>query len=131
VCRVGGDRWDRCFHAVESLGIELLLIEPELQLEFPAQLASLPSKALSQRQLAHPLQDAADTDLGLVDVALHLDQRRRQFCRSPIGIEKRVGGVLPALVANPAAGTLRVLDEAVTIEVSKRIDPVQRAERRR
>ena len=74
---VGRDGGDRRLVPVESLGVELLGIEPELQLEAPAKLGGFARQPFGQRGLAEPLQDATQPDLRLIDVTLDFDQRRR------------------------------------------------------
>ena len=72
--RVGGDGRDRRLVPVESLRIELLAVEPVSQLETAAKLGGLARQPLRHHRLAEALEDPAESDLGLVDVALDLDQ---------------------------------------------------------
>src|SRR2546430_13977579 len=126
--RIRGDRWDLDLLPVESLRIELLAVEPERQLEATPELGRLPRKPLGHHRLAEALEDAAQPHLRLVDVTLHLDERHRQLHPASIRIEQRVVRVLPTLVAHAAAGALRILDEAVMVQIAVEVDPLEGAQ---
>ena len=126
--RVGGDRGNRHFLPVEPLRIELLAVEPERQLEAAAELGRLARQPLGHDRLTEALEDPTESDLGLVDIALHLDERHRQLNRASIRIEQGVVRVLPTLVAHATTGALGVLDEAVLVRVAVEVDPFEGAQ---
>ena len=67
--------------------------------------------------------------LGVENVPLDFDQGRRERGQAAVDVRERVARILPALVAEPGVHDARVLDEAVPVDVSKAVDPIQGGQR--
>ncbi len=91
------------------------------------ELRSLALEPLGELRLAPDVaRDLGQPELCVVHVALHLDGRDRGVGEAPVVKALRIAGVLPRLVREPAVRPPRVLDEAVPVEVTVPVDPLQR-----
>jgi len=97
----------------EAVGTELLV--PERLLELAPQALGFQREPGRQLQVFPVRRQPRRHAVGEVDVARHLAQRDRRLGERPVGVEHRVVGVLPALVAQAARAPAAVFDEAVAV----------------
>ena len=125
MARVAAHRLHLALVAVEGLGVEAALRHPEHGVELGLERVGLPLQLGGDLLPAQGAEVAGQPRLGVVDVALDLDQGRGQRRLLAVGADQGVVGVLPALVAHPQGGVLRVLDQAVLVEIAVAVDPLQ------
>ena len=113
----------------QRVGAELLA--PECLLETLRQLPGLDLEPMRDLAPAEPLRATRRQPLGGEHIALHLGQRDIAFGQRAVGMEDRVEGILPALVAQPLVGRALIFDKAVAVGVAGAIDPAQRGFDRR
>src|SRR5690606_36670048 len=115
VAGVGGDSVDRSLVAVERDGERAFALQPEVAVEPLAQDVGLLPAVARRVTVAEVLGQVGPTDVGGVEVALHLSERDRWVGEAPIGEADAVPRVLPALVDQPVATAALVLEVAVTV----------------
>src|SRR5438094_3318701 len=130
VADVGGDRPHGLLLGVERERIEPEVLAPEPGFEGGAQSTGLAAQRDRPLGLAERVEHLGHPEPRVEDVALELAQRLRRRHLAAVGVDDRVARIPPAHVLVALRRARPVLLEAVPVEVSRLVDPLEAAERR-
>ena len=114
------------FDAVEAQVVGVLGVPPEPLVEPVEQVHGLSPQPPGVALAVDEVEQVRHPELGVVDVALQLDERDRRRREAPVPVGHGVAGVLPALVDVAVRRPRRVLLEPVAVAVAPAVDPAQR-----
>src|SRR5579859_728507 len=113
----------RALLAIERDCIGAELLTPEAILETLGEPMRLHLQPIGDVEPAEPPRAARGEKLACEYIALHFGKRDIAFGETAIGVEDRVIGILPALIAQAGIGRALVFDKAVAIGIARPLDP--------
>ena len=116
----------RLLLAVEGERVGSDVIAPERGFELEREPGRLGIQRVASRVLAKPACGARHQALCREDIALHLAKGDGAARKRTVGVENRVLGILPALIDQTHVVGALIFDEAVTVGVTRPVDPAQR-----